>query len=96
MLALLNNAVFYAGGKKQEISGQELMANAAPYCVCFASLCLRRFSKPRLDGLPGFLQDSRGGNHYALYYAVSGVSRVCHRVGQDWIYERDGKGVVDA
>lgn len=33
LLALLNNAAFYAGGKKQEVSGQELMAHAASYYI---------------------------------------------------------------
>lgn len=33
LLALLNNASFYAGGKKQDVSGQELMSHAAPYYI---------------------------------------------------------------
>lgn len=33
LLALLNNAAFYAGGKKQEVSGQELMAHAQSYYI---------------------------------------------------------------
>lgn len=33
LLALLNNASFYAGGSKQSVSGTELMAHAMPYYI---------------------------------------------------------------
>lgn len=33
LLALLNNASFYAGGKKQDVSGQELMSHATSYYI---------------------------------------------------------------
>ena len=33
LLALLNNAAYYSGGAKTEISGQELMSHAKPYYI---------------------------------------------------------------
>lgn len=33
LLALLNNASFYAGGEKKDVSGQELMQHAASYYI---------------------------------------------------------------